>query len=995
MRRIACLGLGVAVVAASLAADQPRTSGENGYRVLGELAVQHSGRIKPLDTYARQTVKHVYTREIIKLRDLKGEEVGRWEPLAALLDWQARPDFWNAQEIIAFEYLPLKQKLISVPAREALAELAKSGKLSAADQASVEKAAKDPNVTTADLKAAAVLPGVPDALAAKLKTLAHKISPDQKWLAPQDLDEGRLVIDGQEVAFTDWIAQLAMRRPERPDLGEEQAKYTEIEKKALEGAQKLATYMSSRDGNPKGDPFGEIFVIPRPHSPAHLTYTRGIIDRLRAADKGHQGKKSFDDLTEFEDTILRGLSNYHKDLKAKDRKVPGDDAEFDAAYAEWLRDKSAWLSLRLILTVDVKELSAAGLEESKVLAVRKAYLGVIEGEKVAPGHLPVEKAQALVSATRDLGESVSVAYLLKKDAKHKTWNDLKPDRVAAFTAVRDPLAASSTPLPDEKKAELLNAARSVSTNLVAYPPSAEMGRETSFNYFAPFYKAQMAYGLGLVLLLLTLGASRGPNTSRSPIEKGLYTLGMLGFVSGIGLEVIGFYYRVRISGWAPVTNMYETVVWVALVTSVLGLVLEAIYRKTYAAAAASGMALLATVLAANVSLLDPDIQNLQPVLRSNYWLTIHVLTIVSSYAAFALAMGLGLLAIGYYLSATYRRDVPYGTLAKPLIPSVPMLLIGVAGLMSIQNGWIGSGSPSAMSVYLLGTVAMFGLMGTIVAVFGLIGESSSRVPYRTTVAGALLMVAGVAGIAGVPYLDSPTWWPQTISLFVPPAVIAGLGLTVILLSRMGALARGAMVEAQVKHSTAELADLPAAATSTTTSYASEGGSVGTLTKPSVAEIRARQEASLPRLDPRGLSMQATAGRIKPLSNFAYRAMQVGVLLVAAGTILGGVWADVSWGRFWGWDAKEVWALITLLVYLVPLHGRFAGWVNTFGLIASTVVCFSAVLMAWYGVNFVLSTGLHTYGFAEGGGQGIVLTISLSVLAVVAATWRRRSLASMV
>ena len=109
--------------------------------------------------------------------------------------------------------------------------------------------------------------------------------------------------------------------------------------------------------------------------------------------------------------------------------------------------------------------------------------------------------------------------------------------------------------------------------------------------------------------------------------------------------------------------------------------------------------------------------------------------------------------------------------------------------------------------------------------------------------------------------------------------------------------------------------------------------------------------------------------IKPLSNFIYRAMQVGVLLIAAGTILGGVWADASWGRFWGWDPKEVWALITLLVYLIPLHGRFAGWVTTFGLVVASVVCFLSVVMAWYGVNFVLGVGLHSYGFVEGGLSG--------------------------
>ena len=59
-------------------------------------------------------------------------------------------------------------------------------------------------------------------------------------------------------------------------------------------------------------------------------------------------------------------------------------------------------------------------------------------------------------------------------------------------------------------------------------------------------------------------------------------------------------------------------------------------------------------------------------------------------------------------------------------------------------------------------------------------------------------------------------------------------------------------------------------------------------------------------------------------------MQVGVLLLAAGTVLGGVWADYSWGRFWGWDPKEVWALITLLGYLAVLHASYAGWVRRSG-----------------------------------------------------------------
>jgi ABC-type transport system involved in cytochrome c biogenesis permease subunit len=103
-----------------------------------------------------------------------------------------------------------------------------------------------------------------------------------------------------------------------------------------------------------------------------------------------------------------------------------------------------------------------------------------------------------------------------------------------------------------------------------------------------------------------------------------------------------------------------------------------------------------------------------------------------------------------------------------------------------------------------------------------------------------------------------------------------------------------------------------------------------------------------------------------LAGFIYKTFQVAVLLLAAGTILGGLWADVSWGRFWGWDPKEVWALISLLTYLAILHGRFAGWIGDFGLAIGSVLGASAIVFSWYGVNFYLGVGLHSYGFGAGG-----------------------------
>jgi ABC-type transport system involved in cytochrome c biogenesis permease subunit len=97
-------------------------------------------------------------------------------------------------------------------------------------------------------------------------------------------------------------------------------------------------------------------------------------------------------------------------------------------------------------------------------------------------------------------------------------------------------------------------------------------------------------------------------------------------------------------------------------------------------------------------------------------------------------------------------------------------------------------------------------------------------------------------------------------------------------------------------------------------------------------------------------------------------MRFGVFLLTIGTLLGAVWGDYSWGRFWGWDSKEVWALITLLCYLMVLHARYVGWVAEFGVAVWSVISFVAVIMTYYGVNFVLGTGMHSYGAGsdEGG-----------------------------
>ncbi len=132
--------------------------------------------------------------------------------------------------------------------------------------------------------------------------------------------------------------------------------------------------------------------------------------------------------------------------------------------------------------------------------------------------------------------------------------------------------------------------------------------------------------------------------------------------------------------------------------------------------------------------------------------------------------------------------------------------------------------------------------------------------------------------------------------------------------------------------------------------------------------------------------------LEQIHAYMYRLLQVTVLLIMGGTILGAGWAGEAWGRPWGWDMKEVWALITLLTYLATLHARFAGAIKAFGLAVVSVFGFFSVILCWYGVNFVFGKGLHTYGFGSGEQWVMILPVvvffALESLLVAAAVARR-------
>ncbi|RME70919.1 MAG: c-type cytochrome biogenesis protein CcsB, partial [Planctomycetota bacterium] len=102
-----------------------------------------------------------------------------------------------------------------------------------------------------------------------------------------------------------------------------------------------------------------------------------------------------------------------------------------------------------------------------------------------------------------------------------------------------------------------------------------------------------------------------------------------------------------------------------------------------------------------------------------------------------------------------------------------------------------------------------------------------------------------------------------------------------------------------------------------------------------------------------------AGTLRQLERSIYRVVQVGFVIITAGIILGAVWANESWGRYWGWDPKETWAFITWVIYGAFIHGYMAGWFRGVRAAVWQVLGFYAVLFTFFGVSYVLP-GLHSY-----------------------------------
>lgn len=123
--------------------------------------------------------------------------------------------------------------------------------------------------------------------------------------------------------------------------------------------------------------------------------------------------------------------------------------------------------------------------------------------------------------------------------------------------------------------------------------------------------------------------------------------------------------------------------------------------------------------------------------------------------------------------------------------------------------------------------------------------------------------------------------------------------------------------------------------------------------------------------------------IKELTIINEMALTVGLILLTIGNFLGGMWANESWGRYWGWDPKETWALISIMIYAFVIHMRLVpGLRGRYGFNLMSILAYASILFTYLGVNFYLS-GLHSYQSGQQIASLNIIAITLSIVAIIA------------
>jgi ABC-type transport system involved in cytochrome c biogenesis permease subunit len=894
------------------------------------LPVQNDGRIKPLDTLAEELVNLVTGRS--HWTDPDAKPAVDYSAPELLFCWITQPEQWIDRPILRCEYRPLRQIL------------------------NTDKV--------------------------KLPVEGTFVALGQILDWKQSNESGRPVYWSKD--FESRLDALQRSPGKSPDSVGDTAEDRAINAKVAELFRHMESFLTLRHGS-------DVYIVPG-LDPRALTRQTDPDDRLHAwvslgAILDAEKWRTNDDLT-----IAAIMADDPREL-ARELLNPDRAMRYQEGHP------SHPATLVTVLPQLAQAQKVKGELQTEIRAVKRVLEKTRDAYEAGDASAFGSSMHAFVEQVRHLAHAMESARKQMTPPKEKSiaFGDGPNDRVNEIIWSRyEPLKLSD-----------------IQMQFSAYPPAGSTNTEILYNQYKPFQSAWIVFLTALVVIVLSgmLKSSRF-----------VYGAGLLITLAAIGYSAWGFALRVRIAARPPVTNMYETVIWASFIVSVLGFwfcVLPFTWPGLSWAWRLAGLPVRRRAGASGFAPaleLDHPQQEDQGRFVSGAFVPVQCVTSLVRLALFSATVWF------FTRSGTSFRIIEF---VPPIFgkvvawSSLGTWAVGMAVI--VGAAWFGSRAAVALALFPI----------TLIPEARREGEKLWEQTFqrRYFLLGALPVVSFGMMLAHFVGINSPDIMNPRIGS-ITAVLRNNYWLTIHVLTIVSSYGAGGLAwglgnlamlfylfgKYRPEGSAALAAAVPASNGNSGPSF--DLNAVYGSQEPSIAARlkkagKALKPTMLPRTIKAGFEDFGTgdehleSAKVRPpkeaatLASYTYKAQQVAVLLLAAGTILGGLWADVSWGRFWDWDPKEVWALISLLAYLVVLHGRFAGWVGTFGTNCGGVLAFSAILFSWYGVNFVLpmvhgwlngtnmpsEVGLHSYAVGSGGLGYVIAGVVLNLM-LVAAAWGR-------
>lgn len=895
------------------------------------LPVLHQGRVMPLDTFARQAVENIcgtasprldlaaeVSAEDLSSESLRaarelfpGGKARRFSAAELLLSWLLEPERWEDVPFLSAKNAELREKYLDVPARNARGEHLKF-------------------VSPRQVMEAT-------AMWARLDEIHQqaRASKDGEAFQPVGLDKKLVELQGAYQLYREltYNATRVVTFPEHQSL--------RVNSRFLR--QLIAaseTYAQIRDTM-------SVLRAQDPDSP--VGKAAGQLERaltlVEAAGRQPDVQRSqveplVVEIVEASQVIAQRMGSLRQQLS---RQLGGDE------HASLSREKLQNLRSHLRMAdVNARRLAVLARELHLALYDNGASLRLVPAlnpNALDKDRQPQDDSQPWLSLPALLHGSPQLLEgypRLQLDEARRAWSALasayrawlaQPTATAAADVTtatrgleRNLRALGEAIEPARRKLPILNRDEDLLA-YTRYPPAGSTSAEVLYNRLNPFQKSWILSLLSALAFALAFGKLHRP----------MFWTGMLLALATLVWTAYAFFLRVVITGWAPVTGMFETVAfvpWVVLLLACWFTLLPVTWPAVKTAWRLTAV---------------PRTWEAVPWAESEQRLAGRWASDLTGYLLL-LPRG-ALMGLLFYVLAL----APYAAGGRTIINLLPNVDVGqrLPDLNDLVT-WLVGLAVLIPSVWYVPRAVLALVVGGLLVPASLRRDGKQLLPQVYprqwfTMGGALVGTFLWMLACYAPVLDrgfSP----------LQPVLRDNFWLTIHVLTIVSSYGAGLLAwilgnVSLVYYLFGRYRTLPAGDGNKATAASAEG---------EVADVAEDAPAATQRAAVRPPEACHT------LAGYIYKAMQVAVLLLAAGTILGGLWADVSWGRFWGWDPKEVWALISCLVYLAILHGRYAGWIGDLGLAVGSVLGASAIIFSWYGVNFVLGVGLHSYGFGTGG-----------------------------